>query len=102
NYQSIVGTSVVNEVKFGLNKPETSVRAFGATAGYDPLGVSLSGTVTSSSIDARGTTGIARSGLLIRASSAASTTGSVFDPHSISLMDSLTWTRGNHTLKFGG
>ena len=36
-------------------------------AGYDPVGVSLSGTFTSSSIDARGNTGIARSGLLIRA-----------------------------------
>ena len=101
NYQSIVGTNLVNEVKFGLNMPETSVRAFGATSGYDPLGVSLSGTVTSSSIDARGTTGIARSGLLIRASSAASTTGSVFDPRSMSVADSLTWTRGPHTWKFG-
>jgi len=101
NYQSIVGTNLVNEVKFGLNMPETSVRAFGATSGYDPLGVSLSGTVTSSSIDARGTTGIARSGLLIRASSAASTTGSVFDPRSMSIADSLTWTRGPHTWKFG-
>jgi hypothetical protein len=101
NYQSIAGTNLVNEVKFGLNMPETSVRAFGATAGYDPLGVSLSGTVTSSSIDARGTTGIARSGLLIRASSAASTTGSVFDPRSISIADSLTWTHGPHTWKFG-
>ena len=101
NYQSIVGTNLVNEVKFGLNMPETSVRAFGATSGYDPLGVSLSGTVTSSSIDARGTTGIARSGLLIRASSAASTTGSVFDPRSMSVANSLTWTRGPHTWKFG-
>jgi hypothetical protein len=102
NWQSIAGGNVVNELKLGYNKPQTSVVAFGATSGYDPLGVSLSGTVTSSSIDARGTTGIARSGLLIRASSAASTTGSVFDPHSISLSDALTWTRGAHTFKFGG
>ena len=101
NYQLIAGANLVNEVKLGVNLPETSVRAFGATAGYDPMGVSLSGTVTSSSIDARGTTGIARSGLLIRASSAASTTGSVFDPRSISIADALTWTRGPHTWKFG-
>ena len=47
---------------------------------YDPVGVSLSGTFTSSSIDARGNTGIARSGLLIRATSASTTTGSMFDP----------------------
>ena len=45
--------------------------------------MSLSGTFTSSSIDARGNTGIARSGLLIRATSASTTTGSVFDPRSL-------------------
>ena len=55
--------------------------------------MSLSGTVTSSSIDARGTTGIARSGLLIRATSASSTTGSIFDPRSLSFSDALTWTQ---------
>ena len=64
--------------------------------------MSLSGTVTSSSIDARGTTGIARSGLLIRATSASSTTGSIFNPYSLSFSDALTWTKGGHTFKFGG
>ena len=101
NYQSLVGQSFVNEVKIGYNAPQTSALAFGATPGYDPAGVSLSGTVTSSSVDARGTTGIARSGLLIRASSAASTTGSVFDPRSLSLQDTITWTNGAHTVKGG-
>ncbi|MEK6629430.1 MAG: TonB-dependent receptor, partial [Acidobacteriota bacterium] len=100
NLQNVVGGSFVNEFKIGYNKPDTSAIAFG-TPGYDPVGVSLSGTVTSSSIDARGTTGIARSGLLIRASSAASTTGSIFAPKSLSFSDALVWTRGAHTLKFG-
>ena len=54
------------------------------------------------SIDARGTTGIARSGLLIRATSASSTTGSIFEPYSLSFGDALTWTKGGHTFKFGG
>jgi Carboxypeptidase regulatory-like domain/TonB dependent receptor-like, beta-barrel len=102
NWQSIVGTSIINEFKLGYNKPETSAIAFSNTPGYDPTGVSLSGTFTSSTIDARGTTGIARSGLLIRASSASSTTGSVFNPNSLSFSDALTWTRGAHTVKFGG
>jgi hypothetical protein len=101
NLQSLMGTSRVNEFKIGYNKPQTSAIAFGP-AGYDPVGVSLSGTVTSSSIDARGTTGIARSGLLIRATSASSTTGSAFDPHSLSFSDSMTWNTGRHTFKFGG
>ena len=102
NYQSLVGRNIVNEAKIGYNKPTTSATAFGGVAGYDPVGVSLSGTVTSSSIDARGTTGIARSGLLIRATSASSTTGSIFEPHSLSFSDAVTWTRGAHTFKFGG
>ena len=102
NYQSLMGSSVVNEIKVGYNAPQTSAQAFGAVAGYDPVGVSLSGSFTSSSIDARGTTGIARSGLLIRATSASSTTGSLFDPRSIAINDAMTWIKGNHTLKAGG
>ena len=47
NHQSILGRSIVNEFKVGYNRPETSAVAFGPS-GYDPVGVSLSGTVTSS------------------------------------------------------
>ena len=101
NYQSVIGSGIVNELKLGYNAPQTSASAFGP-AGYDPVGVSLSGTFTSSSIDARGTTGIARSGLLIRATSASTTTGSIFDPRSISLNDAMTWIKGDHTVKAGG
>lgn len=101
NVQQILGASLVNEAKVGVNAPKTSATAFGP-AGYDATGVSLSGTFTSSSIDARGNTGIARSGLLIRASSASSTTGSLFDPRSISFSDALTWNAGRHTVKIGG
>ncbi len=101
NFQNILSGSLVNEFKVGVNAPKTSATAFGPS-GYDPVGVSLSGTFTSSSIDARGNTGIARSGLLIRATSASSTTGSNFDPRSISFNNATTWTGGKHTVKFGG
>jgi hypothetical protein len=100
NLQQIFGGNVVNEFKVGVNKPKTSATAFGPT-GYDPVGVSLSGTFPSASIDARGNTGIARSGLLIRATSASSTTGSLFDPMSLSFNNATTWTAGAHTVKFG-
>jgi hypothetical protein len=99
-YQSLFGDAV-NEFKVGYNAPQTSAAAFGP-AGYDPVGVSLSGTFTSSSVDARGNTGIARSGLLIRATSASTTTGSLFDPSSLAFSDALTWSKGAHTFKFGG
>ncbi len=100
NWQRIMGASLVNELKVGYNSPHSNATAFGP-AGYDPVGVSLSGNFTSSSIDARGTTGIARSGLLIRASSASSTVGSVFEPMSLSFSNALTWNTGRHTMKFG-
>ena len=64
--------------------------------------MSLSGTVTSQSIDARGTTGVARSGLLVRATSNASTNGQAYNPRSIALTDAVTVARGHHTFKFGG
>jgi len=101
NHQSVLGTSVVNELKVGVNRPKYDALAFGPS-GYDPTQVSLSGTVTSQSIDARGTTGIARSGLLVRATSNASTNGQAYDPRSISLSDALTVNRGPHSFKLGG
>ena len=101
NFQNIVSANIVNEFKVGWNGPKTSALAFGP-AGYDPTGVSLSGSFTSSSIDARGTTGIARSGLLIRATSASTTIGSDFDPMSLAFSNATTWTAGAHTFKFGG
>jgi hypothetical protein len=102
NHQSIMGSGLINELKVGFNRPHYSAVAFSATPNYDATQVSLSGTVTSQSIDARGTTGIARSGLLVRATSNASTNGQLFKPRSISFVDALTWTRGSHTVKAGG
>jgi outer membrane receptor protein involved in Fe transport len=101
NQQSLFGTNLINELKVGYNRPRYDAVAFGPS-GYDPTQVSLSGTVTSSSLDARGTTGVARSGLLVRATSNASTNGQSYDPHSLALSDTITLNRGNHTFKFGG
>jgi hypothetical protein len=100
-HQSLFGTSVINELRVGFNRPKYDAIAFGP-AGYDATQVSLSGTVNSSTIDARGATGVARSGLLVRATSNASTNGQAYNPRSISLSNALTMTRGAHTFKFGG
>ena len=101
NYQSLFGGNIINEVKVGYNRPRYDAIAFGPQ-GYDATQVSLSGTVTSQSIDARGSTGIARSGLLVRATSNASTNGQAYDPRSIALSDTLTLSSGAHTFKVGG
>ena len=42
NWQRIMGANLVNELKVGYNSPHTNATAFGP-AGYDPVGVSLSG-----------------------------------------------------------
>ena len=103
NFQSSWAAAWSTRLKVGYNMPKTSATAFGAVAGYDPVGVSLSGTVTSSSIDARGTSGIARSGLLIRATSAArrparsSTRARSRFERRLDVDESAT-----HTFKFGG
>lgn len=96
-----VRASTVYEWKVGINTPHTSAYAYGPTD-YSPVGVSLSGAFTSSSIDARGTTGIARSGLLIRGSSATATMGSQFLPQSMSIAHTITHSGRAHTVKFGG
>ena len=101
NHQAVIGTSIVNELRVGYNRPKYDALAFGP-AGYDPTQVSLSGTVTSQSVDARGTTGVARSGLLVRATSNASTNGQAYDPRSLSLSEAMTITKGGHTFKVGG
>ncbi|HEX7778635.1 MAG TPA: TonB-dependent receptor, partial [Vicinamibacterales bacterium] len=101
NHQSLFGNGLVNELRVGVNRPKYDAIAFGPP-GYDATQVSLSGTVTSQSIDARGTTGVARSGLLVRATSNASTNGQAYDPRSITIGDALTVSRGAHTFKTGG
>jgi len=101
NHQLIMGGTFINELKIGYNRPKYSAIAAGP-AGYDATQVSLSGTVTSQSADARGATGVARSGLLVRATSNASTNGQAYHPYSLSLSDAMTLTRGAHTMKFGG
>ncbi len=59
--------------------------------------------MTSQSIDARGTTGVARSGLLVRATSNASTNGqSSTTPGRLPSADTVTISRGAHTFKVGG
>jgi len=101
SHQSVFGSSVINELRLGINRPKYDAVAFGPS-GYDALQVSLSGTVNSSTADARGSTGVARSGLLVRATSNASTNGQAYDPRSIAIANALTLNRGAHTLKFGG
>ena len=101
SYQSIYGT-LVNEFKVGFNAPKTSATAFGAVPNYDPVGVSLSGTFTSSSIDARGNTGMRAERALDSRHERVIDYGVGVRPQSLSFNNMTTWNRGAHTFKFGG
>ena len=59
--------------------------------------------MANSGIAGQGTsTGLAIPGGLVRANSSTNGRGQPYDPYTVSFVDSLTTTRGNHYMKFGG
>ena len=102
NHQSLIGGDAGQRVQ-GRLQPAADERRRVRRAPATTRSASRSrARSTSSSIDARGTTGIARSGLLIRATSASSTTGSTLQAALAVVQRRDHVTRGAHTLKVGG
>jgi hypothetical protein len=104
--QGVLSSSMLNELKFGYNAAPTSIDGIAPTVnGIDlsRLAISLTGSVANSGIAGQGAnSGIAVPGGLLRQNSAANGRGTPYNPYSLSIIDSLTWTRGRHSLKFGG
>jgi Carboxypeptidase regulatory-like domain/TonB dependent receptor len=102
----LYGGSVVNETKFGINRaPTTLDTAFsvsGSQIDFVRTAISLSGTIVQSGVNGGAPTGIVSPGGLTRQSSAASGRAQPIDPISYSFIDNLSWTKGNHSFKFGG
>ena len=101
----VFSSSVLNEVKFGLNdvKERVSGRP-GPSPNADLTGVTLnlSGSVALSGIAGQsGNAGIALPTGLIRLSSAFNGRGAPYTNYSMSFIDNLSVTRGSHSLKFG-
>lgn len=103
--QSVLSPSLLNEFKLGYNG------AYSRIVGSAPLvnGIDLSnlsfniaGSVAGFALPGQGSNaGVAVPGGLIRANSAQNGRGQPYTPYSLSFVDNLNWTRGNHTLKFG-
>ena len=100
------GASTVNEFKLGYNSAYTRVSGQAPTInGIDlsALTLNISGSVANTGIAGQGaSSGISIPGGLVRANSATNGRGAPYTPWTITLADSLSWIRGNHSAKFGG
>ncbi|HKS28401.1 MAG TPA: TonB-dependent receptor [Pyrinomonadaceae bacterium] len=104
--QSILTPSLLNEFKFGFNAAYSRTNGIAPTVnGIDlsQLSINISGSIAGFALPGQGTNaGVAAPGGLVRASSATNGRGQPYTPYSLSFIDNLNWTRGNHNLKFGG
>lgn len=106
--QQVYGTSVINETKFGFNRAPTDlttvVPQISGLTGFD-LSLSslrLTGNIVSPGVNGGASTGFTEPGGLTRQSSAANGRAQPIRPRSLSFIDNLSVTRGNHNMKFGG
>jgi hypothetical protein len=104
--QSLLTPTLLNEFKFGYNSAYTRINGQAPTiAGFDLSSavINISGNTANFALPGQGTSaGTATPGGLVRANSATNGRGQPYTPYSLSLVDSVNWTNGNHNAKFGG
>jgi hypothetical protein len=104
--QSLLTPTLLNEFKFGYNSAYTRINGLAPTiAGFDLSSavINISGNTANFALPGQGTSaGTATPGGLVRANSATNGRGQPYTPYSLSLVDSVNWTNGNHNAKFGG
>jgi hypothetical protein len=104
--QSILKPTLLNEFKFGFNGAYTRINGFAPTVnGIDlsAIALNISGNTANFGIAGQGASaGTAVPGWLVRANSATNGRGQPYTPYSLSFIDTLNWTHGNHSFKFGG
>jgi hypothetical protein len=103
--QSVLTPTVLNEFKFGYNGVFTRTNGQAPTVnGIDlsRLVINISGNTANFAIPGQGTSaGTATPGGLIRANSATNGRGQPYTVYSLSFIDNLSWTSGDHNYKFG-
>lgn len=104
--QSLLTPTLLNEFKFGYNSAYTRINGQAPTiAGFDLTSavINISGNTANFALPGQGSNaGTAVPGGLVRANSATNGRGQPYTPYSLSLVDSVNWTNGNHNAKFGG
>ena len=105
-FQSVLKPTVLNEFKIGYNGALSRINGFAPTFnGIDlsTLSLNIAGSVAGFALPGQGANaGVATPGGLVRANSATNGRAQPYTPYSLSFIDNLSWTRGDHSLKFGG
>lgn len=104
----LYGTNIINESKFGINRAPTDLSTVvpdvSGLSGVDLslISLRLSGNIVSPGINGGASTGFTEPGGLTRQSSAGNGRAQPIRPSSYSYIDNLSWTKGDHSMKFGG
>lgn len=105
-FQSVLRANLLNEFKFGYNGAYSRIVGQAPTVnGLDlsSLSFNIAGSVAGFALPGQGSNaGVAVPGGLIRANSAQNGRGQPYTPYSLSFIDNVNWTRGNHSVKIGG
>src|ERR1051325_3694773 len=105
-FQSLLSPNLLNEFKFGYNGAYSRITANAPSVnGIDMsnLSFNIGGSVAGFALPGQGANaGVAVPGGLIRANSAQNGRGQPYTPYSLSFMDNINWTHGNHVVKAGG
>ena len=105
-FQSAIGSSILNEAKFGYNGVYSRTNGLAPTVnGIDlsRMTLNISGNTANFSIPGQGTSaGTATPGGLVRANSATNGRGQPYTVYSLTFADNVSWTKGHHSFKFGG
>ncbi|HTK37272.1 MAG TPA: TonB-dependent receptor, partial [Pyrinomonadaceae bacterium] len=105
-WQWVLNQNLLNDFRIGYNGARTRINGQAPTVNgvdFSALTLNISGSVAISGIAGQGSSsGISIPGGLVRANSATNGRGQPYTPYSYSFIDSLSWTHGNHNIKFGG
>src|ERR1041384_7583517 len=105
-FQSVLTPTLLNEFTLGYNSALSRINGVAPTFNgidFSKLSLNISGTVAGFALPGQGANaGVATPGGLVRANSATNGSGQPYTPYTLSFIDNLSWTRGNHSFKFGG
>jgi hypothetical protein len=104
--QSVLKPNLLNEFKFGYNGALSRINGIAPDfPGVDlsSLSLNIAGSVAGFALPGQGANaGVATPGGLVRANSATNGRAQPYTPYTLSFIDNVNWTRGNHSFKFGG
>jgi hypothetical protein len=105
-FQSVLKPTLLNEFKIGYNGALSRINGVAPTFnGLDlsSLSLNIAGTVAGFALPGQGANaGVASPGGLVRANSATNGRAQPYTPYTLSFIDNVNWTKGDHAFKFGG